>query len=519
MSICKLSVENINGMLQDAPCKGLTTGFKSLDMLINGLQKGNVYLLAARPSMGKTWFALNIIRNNMERSSKSVLYMSLELSMPQVVNRLLLLESGIDLNRVQVHGNVGAWNEIVRGLKSIAERNIIIDDTVGLAVEELRHKLNNQEMLRECGLIVIDYWQLMSGSGESKSRKEELVTACRKLKELANEFQLPILVLSQLHRGVEKRADKRPIISDVPEFNSIEQYVDVVMFLHRDDYYNDTESKGTAEIIVAESKVSPVRAVELCYELERWLFYEPTVIQQKSLIERKSDTMTFDTFYPGNTYKLAVAIAKTIAKVPCERDVPLVFHGECGVGKTHLLSAIEKEIKCLYPRCEVVHMTAQAFVKEIITGNPSFWKNKYCKTRVFIFDNFEFFAGKGFAQKVLYDLFKKCEELAIPIVLAINGDIAEVKFIKRLQNKLRCGFKLEMRMPDYETRLEIANGFAKEISLVLDDEIIQCIAKNRVDAVQIKGQLKYLQRVSEYMSEHRRIMKKITKEGELCCED
>ena len=232
---------------------GIATGFKDLDYQTSGFQPSDLILIAARPSMGKTAFVLNIAQYMAFRSQETVAVFSLEMSKEQLVNRLLSMESGVDAQKLR-NGNLsdGEWERLVEGAEGVARSNLIIDDTPGITLAELRSKCRKYKLENGLGIIMIDYLQLMSGGGRSSdSRQQEISDISRGLKSLARELNVPVVALSQLSRAVEQRPDHRPMLSDLRESGAIEQDADMVMFLYRDAYYNkDSEMKNLAEVIV-----------------------------------------------------------------------------------------------------------------------------------------------------------------------------------------------------------------------------------------------------------------------------
>ena len=240
---------------------GLATGFLDLDYMTSGLQRSDLVLIAARPSMGKTAFVLNIAAHAAFRDDKAIALFSLEMSRDQLVNRLLAQEARVDATKIR-SGNLteADWSAVGEATNVIARSKIIIDDTPGISVSELRSKCRKLKIENDIQLIIIDYLQLMSGSSKrAESRQNEISEISRSLKAVAREINVPVVALSQLSREVEKRPDKRPMLSDLRESGAIEQDADVVMFIYRDDYYNhDTEEKNIAEIIVAKQRNGPV---------------------------------------------------------------------------------------------------------------------------------------------------------------------------------------------------------------------------------------------------------------------
>lgn len=248
---------------------GIPTGFIDLDYKLSGLQPSDLVLIAARPSMGKTAFVLNIAQYVAFRKEKGVAVFSLEMSKEQLVNRLFALESQVDSQALRT-GNLkdSDWEKLIEGAGIIGRSNLIIDDTPGISVSELRSKCRKYKLEHDIQLVIIDYLQLMSGSvgGRADSRQQEISEISRSLKALAREMNVPVVALSQLSRAVESRPDKRPMLSDLRESGAIEQDADVVMFIYRDEYYNkDSEYKKQAEIIIAKQRNGPIGTVHLAW--------------------------------------------------------------------------------------------------------------------------------------------------------------------------------------------------------------------------------------------------------------
>ena len=245
---------------------GLPTGFTDLDYRTSGMQPSDLVLIAARPSMGKTAFVLNIAQHVVLRKNQPVAIFSLEMSKEQLVNRLFAMESGVDSQALRT-GDLsdGDWESLVESVGVIGGSRLIIDDTPGISMSELRSKCRKFKLDHDIKMIIIDYLQLMSGSGKgSDNRQQEISEISRSLKALAREIGVPVLALSQLSRACEGRPDHRPMLSDLRESGAIEQDADVVMFIYRDDYYNkDTEKKNVAEIIIAKQRNGPIGTVEL----------------------------------------------------------------------------------------------------------------------------------------------------------------------------------------------------------------------------------------------------------------
>lgn len=253
---------------------GVPTGFKDLDNYLSGLQPSDFVLVAARPSMGKTAFVLNVAENVAIKQGITTAIFSLEMSNVQLVNRMLSLESTVDADKIR-KGRLDSsdWGKLIEGADSIAKSHLIIDDTPGISIAELRSKCRKYKMENNLGLVIIDYLQLMSGSGRTDSRQQEISDISRSLKALARELDVPVVTLSQLSRAVEQRPDHRPMLSDLRESGAIEQDADVVMFLYRDDYYNkDTDIKGIAEIIIAKQRNGPIGTVKMAWIPEQTRF-------------------------------------------------------------------------------------------------------------------------------------------------------------------------------------------------------------------------------------------------------
>ena len=254
---------------QNSSVTGLSTGFADLDFKTSGFQPSDLILIAARPSMGKTAFALNIGDYMAIHHHKNVAIFSLEMSKGQLVRRLFAQEANIDAQKLR-NGNLASteWDSLIAGADMIGKSGLIIDDTPGITVPEMRSKCRRYKLEQGLDIIIIDYLQLMSGSSKrsSDSRQQEISEISRSLKGLARELNVPVVALSQLSRAVEQRPDHRPVLSDLRESGAIEQDADVVMFLYREDYYKpDTERKGIADCIIAKQRNGPLGDVELAW--------------------------------------------------------------------------------------------------------------------------------------------------------------------------------------------------------------------------------------------------------------
>jgi replicative DNA helicase len=257
--------------------RGVPTGYADLDGMLAGLQRSDLFILAARPSMGKTALALNIAHNVAVQSEQTVLIFSLEMSKEQLVDRLLAMESGVDAWNLRT-GNLSDtdFEKIGHAMGTLSEAPIYIDDTPGITVGELRTRARREAHQRPLGLIIVDYLQLMSGSRTGASegnRVQEISEISRGLKGIARELNVPLMALSQLSRSVESRSPQIPQLADLRESGSIEQDADVVAFLYREEYYNpETERKNFADILIKKHRNGPVGGVELFFDRERQRF-------------------------------------------------------------------------------------------------------------------------------------------------------------------------------------------------------------------------------------------------------
>ncbi len=247
---------------------GVPTGFIDLDYKTSGFQPSDFILIAARPSMGKTAFVLNVVDHVAVKKGIPCMVFSLEMSKEQLVNRMLSMESNVDSQKLRTGTLTDSdWDAVVEGVGIIGGSKLIIDDTPGISISELRSKCRKMKLEHGLGMVIIDYLQLMTGSGKSSdNRQQEISEISRSLKALAREMQAPVVALSQLSRACETRTDHRPMLSDLRESGAIEQDADVVMFLYRDDYYNkDSEMKDTAEVIIAKQRNGPIGTVNLVW--------------------------------------------------------------------------------------------------------------------------------------------------------------------------------------------------------------------------------------------------------------
>ncbi|MCA9723709.1 MAG: replicative DNA helicase [Kurthia sp.] len=250
---------------------GIPTGFRDLDRLTAGFQRGDLIIVAARPSVGKTAFALNVAQAVGTQTSENVAIFSLEMGADQLVMRMLCAEGNIDAQVLRTGAlTTEDWRKLTMAMGSLSHAGIYIDDAAGVRVNEIRAKCRRLKQESGLGMILIDYLQLIQGSGSSgQNRQQEVSEISRSLKALARELEVPVIALSQLSRGVEQRQDKRPMMSDLRESGSIEQDADIVAFLYREDYYDkETEDANTIEIIVAKQRNGPTDTVKLAFKKE-----------------------------------------------------------------------------------------------------------------------------------------------------------------------------------------------------------------------------------------------------------
>lgn len=247
---------------------GIPSGFVDLDRMTAGFQRSDLIIVAARPSVGKTAFALNIAQNVGVRARETVAIFSLEMSAAQLVQRMICAEANVDATRMRTGTLEGDdWEKLTMAIGALSEAQIYIDDTPGITVADIRAKCRRLKKERGLGMILIDYLQLIQGRGKAgENRQQEVSEISRTLKQIARELEVPVIALSQLSRGVEQRQDKRPMMSDLRESGSIEQDADIVSFLYRDDYYDkESEKKNIIEIIIAKQRNGPVGTVELVF--------------------------------------------------------------------------------------------------------------------------------------------------------------------------------------------------------------------------------------------------------------
>jgi len=250
---------------------GIPTGFTELDSMTAGFQRNDLIIVAARPSVGKTAFALNIAQNVGTKAGENVAIFSLEMGAEQLVMRMLCAEGNINAQNLRTGSLTDEdWRKLTMAMGSLSNSGIFIDDTPGIRINEIRSKCRRLKQEHGLGMILIDYLQLIQGSGRSnENRQQEVSEISRSLKALARELEVPVIALSQLSRGVEQRQDKRPMMSDIRESGSIEQDADIVAFLYRDDYYDkESENKNIIEIIIAKQRNGPVGTVSLAFVKE-----------------------------------------------------------------------------------------------------------------------------------------------------------------------------------------------------------------------------------------------------------
>jgi replicative DNA helicase len=263
------NIETIANRVGDVT--GIPTGFAELDRMTAGFQRNDLIIVGARPSVGKTAFALNIAQNVATKAQENVAIFSLEMGAEQLVMRMLCAEGNINAQNLRTGSLTDDdWGKLTMAMGSLSNSGIFIDDTPGVKIGELRSKCRRLKQEHGLGMILIDYLQLILGDGRSgENRQQEVSEISRSLKALARELEVPVIALSQLSRGVEQRQDKRPMMSDIRESGSIEQDADIVAFLYRDDYYDkESENKDIIEIIIAKQRNGPVGTVQLAFVKE-----------------------------------------------------------------------------------------------------------------------------------------------------------------------------------------------------------------------------------------------------------
>lgn len=265
---CFEDIENKYTQRDGTGVTGIPSGYDDLDRMTAGFQDGDLIIVGARPSMGKTAFALNISRNAAAESKKTIAVFSLEMSEKQLVNRMISAEANIDGNHIRSGHLVGDdWDKLAMAIGILDQFPILIDDTPGITTHEIRAKCRKLKKDNNLGMIVIDYLQLIEAITRTGiNRQQEITEISRTLKKIARELEVPVIALSQLSRGVEQRQDKRPMMSDLRESGSIEQDADIVAFLYRDDYYNkESDREGVVEVIIAKQRNGPIGIVELAF--------------------------------------------------------------------------------------------------------------------------------------------------------------------------------------------------------------------------------------------------------------
>ncbi len=276
-SVVETALDQITAQFErDSSLTGLSTGFRYIDELTSGLQNSDLIIIAARPSMGKTAFTLNLAQNIGVRQKKTVAFFSLEMSKEQLTQRLLCQLSHLDSQKLrtgQLNGDED-WDRLTRACSALYESPIYIDDTPGITLSEMRSKARRLKAEKGLSLVIVDYLQLMQGRGK-ENRQQEISEISRGLKGLARELNVPIIALSQLSRGVESRTDKRPMLSDLRESGSLEQDADIVAFLYREGYYDpESERKDITEVIIAKHRNGPTGKVELFFKADFTLFLD-----------------------------------------------------------------------------------------------------------------------------------------------------------------------------------------------------------------------------------------------------
>lgn len=272
MEIVKASIQKIEELYRNkAEITGLATGFKKLDEMTAGLHPGEMTIIAARPSMGKTAFSLNIAQHIALRLKKTVAYFSLEMGKESMMMRMLAAESKVSMSEIR-NGRIqdSAWPKLINAASALSEASIFIDDTPGISPFEIRARARRLKAQHGLDCIMIDYLQLMSMKQKYNSREQEVAEISKSLKGIAKELQIPIIALAQLNRGVEGRTEKKPMLSDLRESGSIEQDADVIMMLYREDYYDkeNPEKQGHAEVIVGKQRNGATGPVKLRFDAQ-----------------------------------------------------------------------------------------------------------------------------------------------------------------------------------------------------------------------------------------------------------
>jgi replicative DNA helicase len=273
------NIDEIDRLVQlGGKATGIPTGFKKLDEITSGLQKSDLIVIAARPAMGKSAFALNIALNAAKKADAKVILFNLEMSREQLGQRLLAMESNIELSHIRA-GKIGRndWDKINLATDVLSKVDIMIDDTAGIGINEIKNKCRRMKAEVGLDLIVVDYLQLMEVEGRSENRQQEISKLSRRMKLLAKELDCPVILLSQLSRAPEQRPNKRPILSDLRESGSIEQDADLVIFLYRDDYYNkeNSEKPGICEVSIAKNRNGETKTVDLAWVARYTKFSDP----------------------------------------------------------------------------------------------------------------------------------------------------------------------------------------------------------------------------------------------------
>jgi replicative DNA helicase len=263
------NINMIDKMSQlDGNLTGVTSGFIDLDAKTSGFQKSDLIIVAARPAMGKTAFALNIAQQAATKGNAKILVFSMEMSKEQLGQRLLSMESRIEMQKLKT-GDLERkdWDQISIAMDNLSKANIFIDDTPGISIMEIKNKCRRLKAEKGLDMVIVDYLQLMSIDGKTDNRQQEITALSRYLKLLAREMDCPVIVLSQLSRAPEQRTDHRPVLSDLRESGAIEQDADIVIFLYRDEYYNpeDTEKPGVCEVIISKQRSGPTGSVDLTW--------------------------------------------------------------------------------------------------------------------------------------------------------------------------------------------------------------------------------------------------------------
>ena len=420
----------------------ISTGYKELDrMLGGGFKEGCLYVIGGRPSMGKTALALNMIHHICLTKKQSAVLYSLELPYEQLIRRLISISGHLCGTEENGESSLLSPEEM--------RQFITIDDTSGISVAEIRDKSINYKAGNNISAIFIDYLQLAVGSGEETSREQEICNIMQGLKTLAKALNIPIIVLSQLSRDVEARDDHRPVIEDLSA-PDISQTADVVMFLYRDGYYyTDSDEPDIAEVIVAKNLTGECGTCKLAYNCETVTCFDCPDDRRRVPIGKSK--YSFDGFKQSEGNKQAFTAAMEVAKNPGEFFNPLYIYGDYGTGKTYLLYAISDYIMKNRQDINIVHVSADHFMEDVITGIRSgdySFREKYRKAGMLLFDDIQLIAGKEATQEEFRQVFNCLFEAGKQIVITGNEspkELVQKGLLENLASRLEWGSCVEIK--------------------------------------------------------------------------